>query len=349
MRLIITGGAGFIGSALIRFLLQETDYKILNIDDLTYAGSTETLKQFEENNNHNFEKINICDLKSLKSIFEQFKPEGIIHLAAETHVDRSIDNPISFIETNIIGTYNLLECSRLYLENLSQNNFRFHHVSTDEVYGDIYNKPSSTEMDPYKPSSPYSASKASADHLVRAWHRTYDLPVVITNCSNNYGPYQFPEKLIPLMIINAIEQKPLPVYGDGNQIRNWIYVKDHVEALMNVFHNGQTGETYNIGSRIEITNIEIVNLICDLLNKLRPDPGTNYHDLITYVTDRPGHDKKYSINSEKIEKELGWLAKTTIEQGLEETINWYLNNKEWYKSVLDNNYNLQRLGLTKTL
>ena len=344
MRLIITGGAGFIGSALIRYLLNENKYDILNIDKLTYAGNIKTLEPFENNERYRFEQIDICDENAIKQVFSEFKPHGLIHLAAESHVDRSIDNPDDFIRTNIIGTYKLLEISRSYISNnkhdADKSSFRFHHVSTDEVYGDLENQKLFHETTPYNPSSPYSATKAGSDHLVRAWNKTYKLPTVITNCSNNYGPYQFPEKLIPLIILNALEGKPLPVYGDGQQIRDWLYVDDHVHAIIKVFHHGRDGETYNIGSRTEIKNIELVKLICEILNKLKPHPSLDYRDLITYVADRPGHDKRYAIDPEKIEKELEWVAIETIESGLEKTIKWYLDNFDWCKSV----HQRQRLG-----
>lgn len=353
MRLIITGGAGFIGSALIRYLLSEINTKFLNIDKLTYAGNIKTLEPFENNKRYHFEQIDICDEVSVKRLFNEFQPHGLIHLAAESHVDRSIDNPLDFIHTNIIGTYNLLEISRTYISNNkhapNKPEYRFHHVSTDEVFGDLEDEQLFTETTPYNPSSPYSATKASSDHLVRAWNRTYKISTVITNCSNNYGPYQFPEKLIPLIILNALEGKELPVYGDGKQIRDWLYVDDHVHALMKVFHHGKNGETYNIGSRAEIKNIEIVHLICNILDELKPNSSYKYKDLITHVTDRPGHDKRYAINPEKIEKELEWVADETIESGLKKTIKWYLDNLDWCKSILDNNYQRQRLGIINNL
>lgn len=345
MRLIITGGAGFIGSALIRYLLNENKYDVLNIDKLTYAGNIKTLVPFENNERYSFEQVDICDQNSVNRLFDDFQPNGLIHLAAESHVDRSIDSPNDFIHTNILGTYNLLEISREYIASSKHDptapEFRFHHVSTDEVYGDLEEDDQPfTETTPYNPSSPYSSSKASSDHLVRAWNKTYQIPVVITNCSNNYGPYQFPEKLIPLIILNAIEGKDLPIYGDGKQIRDWLYVDDHVHALMKVFHHGKDGETYNIGSRTEVKNIDIVYLICNILDKLKPNSSFKYQDLITYVTDRPGHDTRYAINPVKIEKELSWTAFETIESGLEKTIKWYLDNFDWCQSV----HQRQRLG-----
>lgn len=343
MKLIVTGGAGFIGSALIRYLLKENNYEVVNIDKLTYAGNKKTIEPFQNNKRYHFEQLDICDAKSIKPLFDDFQPNGVIHLAAESHVDRSIDNPYDFIQTNILGTYNLLEISRTYInksKNDENTNFRFHHVSTDEVFGDLEDTQLFSESTPYNPSSPYSASKASSDHLVRAWNRTYKIPTVITNCSNNYGPYQFPEKLIPLIILNALEGKELPVYGNGKQIRDWLYVDDHINALMKVFHHGKNGSTYNIGSRTEIENIEIVQLICKILNKLKPNPSIKYQDLITFVEDRPGHDKRYAIDPVKIENELNWKALETIESGMEKTINWYLNNFDWCKSV----HERQRLG-----
>jgi dTDP-glucose 4,6-dehydratase len=344
MRLIITGGAGFIGSALIRYLLNETEYEVLNIDKLTYAGNVKTLEPFENNTRYQFEHVDICDEQAVKRIFTEFQPHGLINLAAESHVDRSIDDSHDFIQTNIIGTYNLLEVSRSYILNNKHDSnkpeYRFHHVSTDEVFGDLDDEQLFTETTSYNPSSPYSATKASSDHLVRAWNRTYNIPIVITNCSNNYGPYQFPEKLIPLIILNALEEKELPIYGNGKQIRDWLYVDDHVRALMKVFHHGQNGETYNIGSRTEIENIEIVRLICSILDELKPNSSIKYKDLITYVVDRPGHDRRYAINPEKIEKELGWSANETIESGMKKTVKWYLDNFDWCKSV----HQRQRLG-----
>lgn len=343
MRLIITGGAGFIGSALIRFLLDKKHYDVLNIDKLTYSANPMAIEQFNKLPNYHFESLDICESDSISKVFNEFKPEGLIHLAAETHVDRSIDNPSEFIKTNIFGTYNLLEISRKYIKDNNQidcSNFRFHHVSTDEVYGSLDGEELFHEETAYKPNSPYSSSKASADHLVRSWNKTYKLPTVITNCSNNYGPYQFPEKLIPLMILNALEEKNLPIYGDGTQVRDWLYVDDHVDALMNVFHHGTVGETYNIGSRTEMKNVDLVKLICRILNKLKPHPSINYEDLITYVKDRPGHDKRYAINPEKVEKELNWSAKETIESGLEKTIMWYMDNFDWCRTI----HQRQRLG-----
>lgn len=348
--ILVTGGAGFIGSALIRFLLENTNESMVNVDVLTYSGNLENLKPVSDNARYSFEKANICDEKVMKEIFAKYQPTKVIHLAAESHVDRSIDGPKEFIQTNIIGTYNLLEASRGYYSTLSyelQKDFRFHHVSTDEVYGDLHGTTDLfTESTPYSPSSPYSASKASSDHLVRAWYRTFGLPVVITNCSNNYGPYHFPEKLIPLVILNALEGKKLPVYGDGSQIRDWLFVEDHARALYMVATQGVVGETYNIGGFNEKKNIEVVRTICSILDKKSPNKiGLNsYSDLITFVKDRPGHDHRYAIDASKINKELGWSPKETFETGLDKTVDWFLNNQEWLSHVKDGSYR-ERKGL----
>jgi dTDP-glucose 4,6-dehydratase len=347
----ITGGAGFIGSALIRHLIQNTDFRILNIDKLTYAGNLHSLGVIQESNNYFFEKIDICDKNNLTKIFEEYKPNLIIHLAAESHVDRSIDDPGEFIQTNIIGTYNLLECSKDYwscLKGDKKIDFRFLHVSTDEVYGDLSDKNDFFSEDTsYDPSSPYSASKASSDHLVRAWYRTYGLPILITNCSNNYGPCQFPEKLIPHVILSALDGKKIPIYGDGKQVRDWLYVDDHVKALTEVVFNGKPGETYNIGGRNEIKNIDVVLKICSVLDLLVPEKLNqfkSFSELITYVEDRPGHDLRYAINADKILKELDWKPLENFESGIQKTILWYLNNNEWCNNVKNGSYQLNRQG-----
>ncbi|MBO2568857.1 dTDP-glucose 4,6-dehydratase [Shewanella algae] len=352
MLFLITGGAGFIGSAVIRNIIQNTEHSVLNIDALTYAGNLDSLSDVADNERYSFEHVNICDSNKLARIFSEYKPDAVMHLAAESHVDRSIDGPSAFIETNIVGTYTLLEAARQYwsmLKGGSKAAFRFHHVSTDEVYGDLeLTDALFNEETPYAPSSPYSASKASSDHLVRAWQRTYNFPTIVTNCSNNYGPYHFPEKLIPLMILNALEGRTLPVYGDGMQIRDWLFVEDHARALYKVITEGKVGETYNIGGHNEKANIEVVKTICQLLEELvpnKPQGVKQYQDLIQYVTDRPGHDVRYAIDSSKIERELGWKPEDTFESGIRKTVEWYLNNKEWWSRVLDGSYAGERLGI----
>lgn len=342
----VTGGAGFIGSAVVRELVRRGDIHVINLDKLTYAGNLDSLRDVEDNPRYHLVQIDITDRDYLTQLFDEFQPDIVMHLAAESHVDRSIDAPAEFIQTNIIGTYQLLESSRSYWSRLRQQDgnrsFRFHHISTDEVYGDLEGPEDLfTETTPYAPSSPYSASKASSDHLVRAWGRTYGLPVVITNCSNNYGPYHFPEKLIPLMILNALAGKPLPVYGDGKQVRDWLYVEDHARALIKVAMEGINGETYNIGGHNEKQNIEVVQSLCALLEELAPaKPAgiTRYTDLITYVQDRPGHDLRYAIDASKIERELGWTPQETFESGLRKTVQWYLENEGWWQRVQDGSY-----------
>jgi len=348
LKILVTGGAGFIGSAVIRQYINDTNHEVINLDALTYAGNLESLATVADNNRYHFEHANICDKTELERIFEQHQPDAVMHLAAESHVDRSIDGPADFIQTNIVGTCNLLEVSRSYWNQLSADRkagFRFHHVSTDEVYGDLNETGLFTEETSYDPSSPYSASKASSDHLVRAWHRTYGFPIVITNCSNNYGGYQFPEKLIPLVTLNALEGKPLPIYGTGQQIRDWLHVDDHARALRLVLETGKDGQTYNIGGHNEKTNLEVVKTICTLLDKLVPDSAYIPHEsLITYVADRPGHDVRYAIDADKIDKDLGWTPDETFDTGIEKTIKWYLDNAEWCQHVQDGSYQRQRLG-----
>lgn len=342
---LVTGGAGFIGSAVVRHLINDTDHQVVNVDKLTYAGNLMSLQSVESNDRYHFEQADICDKNKITEIFTKYQPDVVMHLAAESHVDRSINGPDEFIQTNIVGTYNLLEVARAYWSNLSddkKSTFRFHHISTDEVYGDLHGTDDLfTETTPYAPSSPYSASKASSDHLVRAWLRTFGLPTIVTNCSNNYGPYHFPEKLIPLMILNALSGKPLPVYGDGKQIRDWLFVEDHARALVQVATKGEIGETYNIGGHNEKQNIEVVKTLCALLEELSPNKPVgvaNYADLITYVKDRPGHDVRYAIDASKIERELGWKPQETFESGLRKTVQWYLDNQAWWQAILDGSY-----------
>jgi len=338
--LLITGGAGFIGSAVVRQLINETDYKVVNVDKLTYAGNLQSLVSVSNSPRYTFEQVDICDATEVNRVFREHQPDAIMHLAAESHVDRSITGPADFIQTNIVGTYTLLEAARAHWNSLQgerKANFRFHHISTDEVYGSLGDDGFFTEDTAYEPNSPYSASKASSDHLVRAWHHTYGMPVVTTNCSNNYGPYHFPEKLIPLVILNAVNGKPLPIYGKGDNIRDWLYVDDHARALRTVLENGKLGETYNIGGWNEKTNLEVVQAICTILDELHPQ-GAPHNKLITYVADRPGHDKRYAIDATKIAQELGWKPQETFETGLRKTVAWYLENTDWVKGVTSGDY-----------
>jgi dTDP-glucose 4,6-dehydratase len=350
-KILITGGAGFIGSAVVRHIIDNTEDSVVNIDKLTYAGNLSSLCSVASSDRYDFERVDICDAKEVRRVLDQYQPNKIMHLAAESHVDRSIDGPDAFIQTNIVGTYTLLEEVRRYYSQLSeplQQDFLFHHISTDEVYGDLGPEGLFTETTSYEPSSPYSASKASSDHLVRAWYRTFGLPALVTNCSNNYGPYHFPEKLIPLIILNALAGKPLPVYGDGSQVRDWLYVEDHARALYRVISVGVAGKTYNIGGHNERKNIDVVHTICDILDDLRPEKPANinhYRDLITFVDDRPGHDVRYAIDASKIQRELAWIPVETFESGIRKTVEWYLSNESWWQDVLDGSYQGQRLGV----
>lgn len=354
MKGLITGGAGFIGGAVVRHLLADTKCSLVNVDALTYAGNLESVVGADESDRYAFVHADICNFSALNSVFTEHRPDFVMHLAAESHVDRSIDGPGAFIQTNIVGTYNMLEAARSYWQSLDGDKkagFRFHHISTDEVYGDLHGTDDLfAETSSYAPSSPYSASKASSDHLVRAWGRTFGLPVVVTNCSNNYGPYHFPEKLVPHIILNALHGKPLPVYGDGRQIRDWLYVEDHARALFKVVTEGVLGETYNIGGHNEKSNIEVVETICELLEELAPDNansrinGKGFKDLITFVKDRPGHDARYAIDASKIQRELGWMPQETFESGIRKTVRWYLDNPAWWRRVLSGDYKLDRIG-----
>lgn len=347
-RIIVTGGAGFIGSAVIRQLLAETEVFVVNLDKLTYAANLASLPGAEGHPRYAFEHADICDGAALSRIFARHRPDAVMHLAAESHVDRSIDGPGDFIKTNITGTYRLLEAARAYwvgLEGAARADFRFHHISTDEVFGSLGPEGFFTETTPYQPRSPYSASKAASDHLVRAWHETYGMPIVLTNCSNNYGPYQFPEKLIPLMILKGLEGKPLPVYGKGDNIRDWLYVEDHARALRLVLERGKIGESYNIGGLCERTNLTVVNTLCALLDEMNPT-GAPHDRQITFVADRPGHDHRYAIDASKIERELGWRPQESFETGLRKTVEWYLGNRAWWQAIADGSYQGERLGLS---
>lgn len=350
-KIVVTGGAGFIGSALVRHLILRTNHEVLNIDKLTYAGNLDSLQTVSKHSRYRFEQIDIADQAAIANVLADYRPDAILHLAAESHVDRSIDGPAAFIQTNIVGTFNLLECARHYWQALpeaSRQLFRFHHISTDEVYGDLDGTTDLfTESTSYAPSSPYSASKAGSDHLVRAWHRTYGLPVLLTNCSNNYGPFHFPEKLIPHVILNALHGRHLPIYGAGDQIRDWLYVDDHARALVQVLTKGVVGETYNIGGHNEKTNLEVVQQICSILEELvpiKPAGVTHFSDLIRFVSDRPGHDKRYAIDASKIARDLSWEPEETFDSGLRKTVQWYLENEWWWTRVLSGDYQLSRLG-----
>jgi len=343
MKLLVTGGAGFIGSAVVRLAVSRS-YKVVNLDALTYAAYLENVAPVADSPLYAFEQADIRDPEALAAIFARHKPDAVMHLAAESHVDRSIDGPGAFIETNVMGTYNMLQAARAYWEGEGRpESFRFHHISTDEVYGTLGATGQFTEETPYAPNSPYSASKAGSDHLVRAWHETYGLPVVLTNCSNNYGPYHFPEKLIPVVILNALAGKPLPIYGDGSNVRDWLYVEDHADALLLVLEKGALGRSYNIGGENERSNLELVQTICTILDKLRPGDAP-YADLITFVTDRPGHDARYAIDPTRIREELGWRPSVTVEEGLERTVRWYLENEDWWRSLLERHGVGERLG-----
>lgn len=347
MKIIVTGGAGFIGSALIRFLIRETDCEVCNLDKLTYAGNPESLKEVWDSERYRFEQLDICDTKGVAGLFNEIRPDAVMHLAAESHVDRSIDNPLEFVQTNVMGTANLLQCALIYWQALPEERkkkFRFQHISTDEVYGSLDKGGLFEETTPYDPKSPYSASKAASDHLVRAWGHTFGLPVLLSNCSNNYGPYHFPEKLIPLVILNALDGKALPIYGNGDNIRDWLYVEDHARALWLINRKGVPGETYNIGGRNERTNLEVVQTICHILDELRPKISGSYADQIIFVADRPGHDRRYAINADKLRCGLGWEPKEDFDSGIRHTVEWYLNNDWWWRPIRERKYAGERLG-----
>jgi len=348
MKVIVTGGAGFIGSAVCRLLVTQKKWEVLNIDKLTYAANINNLTSIDNHPNYSFKKLDICDAGAMQAAFEEFQPDGIMHLAAESHVDRSLDGPEDFIQTNIVGTYRLLEVARNYWEELpteKKANFRFHHISTDEVYGSLGDEGLFTEETPYQPNSPYSASKASSDHLIRAWHHSYGLPVVMSNCSNNYGPYQFPEKLIPLMVLNLISGKKLPIYGDGKNTRDWLHVDDHADALALIFEKGEVGEKYNVGGHNELTNLEIVEKLVKLVASHRQDLShLTFDEVVQFVRDRPGHDWRYAIDASKIERELGWTPQHDVNSGLAQTVGWYLENESWWRPILENTYQGERLG-----
>ena len=346
-KVIVTGGAGFIGSALIRHLVGNQLAEVVNLDKLTYAGNLESLQSVEKSPLYHFEQADICDPAAVKRLFDDFQPDTIMHLAAESHVDRSIDDPLCFVKTNVLGTANLLQCALEYWRPLPDERkaaFRFQHISTDEVYGSLGATGFFKETTPYDPKSPYSASKASSDHLVRAWGHTFNLPVLISNCSNNYGPFHFPEKLIPLVILNALDGKQLPIYGKGENVRDWLYVEDHAKALWLINKKGVPGETYNIGGHNERTNLEVVNTICDILDDLRPKQQGKYSDQIVFVTDRPGHDLRYAIDSDKLQKDLGWRPEENFDTGIRKTVQWYLDNAWWWKPIREKKYAGQRLG-----
>jgi len=352
LKILVTGGAGFIGSAVCRHLIGDLGHEVVNVDKLTYAANLESLKPIANSPLYTFRQIDICDGAAILEVLREDAVDIVMHLAAESHVDRSIDGPAVFIETNVVGTYSLLEAARTYWNKLDgerKDRFRFHQISTDEVFGDLpFDDSLFTETTPYAPSSPYSASKASSDHLVRAWHHTYGLPVVLSNCSNNYGPYHFPEKLVPLVILNALENKPLPVYGKGDNVRDWLYVEDHARALAMIALQGRTGQSYNVGGRSERTNLAVVEAICDVVDRRRPrSDGTSRRDLITFVTDRPGHDRRYAIDASKIYAELDWKPERTFEEGIQETVDWYLANEDWWRPIREQRYAGERLGATQ--
>ena len=350
LKVIVTGGAGFIGSALIRYLIRETDVEVMNLDKLTYAGNPASLREVENSPRYHFTRADICDGAAVKKLFGEFRPDAIMHLAAESHVDRSIDGPLEFVRTNVLGTATLLDAALGYWKTLPEDkkqSFRFQHISTDEVYGSLGATGLFTEKTPYDPRSPYSASKASSDHMVRAWHHTFGLPVLLSNCSNNYGPYHFPEKLIPLVILNALDGKPLPIYGKGENIRDWLFVEDHARALWLIDRKGRVGETYNIGGRNERTNLQVVQAICRILDELRPKSSGSYADQITFVTDRPGHDLRYAIDADKLRSELGWEPREDFDSGLKLTVKWYLENDWWWRPIREGKYSGERLGRGK--